>query len=247
MQYIEANWPAPKHIKAFTTTKQGWGGRKPHHDLNKGNYDATNPDYIVESQRLEKLLKLPNEPIWLTQTHTTKVIEATPENKEQNADASFTNQKNRVSVVLTADCLPILICDKKGTHVAAIHAGWRGLANGIIENTLQSLNLPSEDLYVWLGPAIGPNKFEVGKDVYDAFINQHPQSSTAFAAKTNTTEPKWLADLYVLAKIRLQLHGVTDIYGGGFCTYTQDDLFFSYRRDHGKTGRMASLIWIDSK
>lgn len=242
MQFITPEWPASKKIKAYTTTKQGWGGRKPHHDFNKGNYAASHPEYVAESQRLEDLLNLPSDPIWITQTHSTQVIEANEANKEQNADASYTQQPNQVSVVLTADCLPVLICNKQASHVAAIHAGWRGLSAGIIENTVQMLNQAPTDLYVWLGPAIGPTKFEVGKDVYAAFVNQHPESAAAFKPHT---EGKWLADLYALAKIRLNLQGITQVYGGGFCTYSQDDLFFSYRRDQGKTGRMASLIWID--
>lgn len=225
MKFIQPEWPAPSPIKAYTTLRNGWGGRQPQHEID-----------------LENLFQLPNEPIWLTQTHSTITIEAIPENKEKIADASFAKQPNCVCVVLTADCLPLLICNKQGSHVAAIHAGWRGLSNGIIEATLSALNQPMDNLLVWLGPAIGPQKFEVGKDVYDAFVMKHPESESAF---TPHTEGKWLANLYELAKIRLKQQGISQIYGGDFCTYTQDDLFFSYRRDKGKTGRMASLIWID--
>lgn len=242
MQFITPNWPAPKQIKAYTTTRQGWGGRKPHHDLNKGNYAADNSDYVAESIRLTELLNLPSEPIWINQTHSNQVLKAIPENKEQPADASFTDQKDLVSVVLTADCLPVLICNRQATHVAAIHAGWRGLSAGIIENTLQALQQDPDDLYVWLGPAIGPTKFEVGNDVYDAFTQQHPESANGFKPHI---EGKWMADLYALARLRLNLQGIEQIYGGQYCTYSHDELFFSYRRDQGKTGRMASLIWID--
>ena len=237
MKYITPNWPAPACIKAYTTARSGWGGRRPHHDTHPGFYTSD----TEESGTLKSLLHLPEEPIWLTQTHSTITIPATPENREKNADASFTNETNRICAVLTADCLPLLICNKQGTHIAAIHAGWRGLANGIIETTLTSLQQPAHDLLVWLGPAIGPQKFEVGKDVYDAFTQKHAESDSAFAPLSGD---KWLADLYALAKIRLKLQGISHIYGGEFCTFTQDDLFFSYRRDKGKTGRMASLIWI---
>lgn len=241
MKFIQPDWPAPAHIHAYTTTRIGWGGRKPHHDLNKGNYTETNTDYIDESNRLIHLLNLPHDPIWISQVHSTTVVEAHPENKEKTADASYTHKPQHICVVITADCLPILICNQQGTSAAAIHAGWRGLSGGIIETTLQALSQPGSDCMAWLGPAIGPQKFEVGKDVFDAFVSQHPESETAFAPYK---ENKWLADLYELARIRLKQQGITQIYGGQFCTYTQDDLFFSYRRDNGKTGRMASLIWI---
>jgi polyphenol oxidase len=243
MKYIQPNWPAPSHIKAYITLRTGWGGRQPHHELNHGNDTQSHPKYAQESLDLINLLHLPDEPIWITQTHSTTVIEAIPENKEKVADASYTSKPNCVCVVQTADCLPILICNQQGTHVAAIHAGWRGLANGIIESTLQALQQPSHQLLVWLGPAIGPEKFEVGQEVYAAFTAKYPQSAAAFKAHA---EGKWLADLYVLAKMRLDSQGVAAIFGGNFCTYTQDHFFFSYRREHKKTGRMASLIWISS-
>ncbi len=226
MKYIQPDWPAPREIKAYTTLRSGWGGRRSHHE---------------ESQSLEKLLQLPDEPIWLKQVHGSLPIEALPENREKSADASFTEQKNRVCVVLTADCLPILLCHQKATHVAAIHAGWRGLSGGIIEATVNSLAQPPQDLLAWLGPAIGPQKFEVGKEVFDAFVSLHSESASAFVPYK---EDKWLANLYELARIRLRLLGISQIFGGDYCTYTQDDLFFSYRRDQKKPGRMASLIWI---
>lgn len=232
-EYLQPEWPAPSHIKAYTTLRDGWGGRK---------LQQNSADPEVESRRLQALLHLPEEPIWLKQTHSAIAIPAEIENKEQIADASFTHAPNRVCVVLTADCLPLLICNKKGTHIAAIHAGWRGLASGVIENTLTKLNQPKDDLLVWLGPAIGPTKFEVGEDVYSAFTNKHPESALAFRPHT---PGKWFANLYELAKIRLKIMGISNIYGTDFCTYSQENLFYSYRRDQGNTGRMASLIWID--
>lgn len=242
MQYLQPDWPAPQHIKAYTTLRSGWGGRNLQRDGNLGNNECDKP-FIEASQQLASLLHLPEEPIWILQTHSTIVIEATPENREQNADASFTAQPNRICAVLTADCLPVLICNKQGTHIAAIHAGWRGLSGGIIEKTIEALNQENENLLIWLGPAIGPQKFEVGKDVYDAFTSRHPESADAFIPRP---DGKWLGNLYELARIRLKLMGITQIYGGDYCTYSQEDWFFSYRRDKGQTGRMASLIWIGS-
>jgi len=238
MTYIQADWPAPSHIKAYTTVRSSWGGRNPHSLLGK-------PEFTEENHRLTSLLPLPDEPVWIKQTHSAIVLEAKPENREQNGDASFTSKPNQVCVVLTADCLPVLITNKQGTHVAAAHAGWRGLASGIIENTIQALQQSHDDLLIWLGPAIGPQKFEVGQDVYDAFTHLHAESESAF---TSCSEGKWLANLYELARIRLGLIGVAhhQIYGGNYCTFSQEELFFSYRRDKGKTGRMASLIWIEN-
>jgi YfiH family protein len=229
MKYLQPTWPAPKQIKAYTTLRTSWGNPE------------SQPWDNQSKQKLETLFHLPSEPIWLTQTHSTIAIEANPGNAGKNADASYTQHRSQVCAVLTADCLPLLICNPTGTFVAAIHAGWRGLAGGVIENTLQNAPTPFEDLLVWLGPAIGPQKFEVGQDVYDAFTLTNPESARAFISHT---EGKWLADLYELARMRLRTLGVSAIYGGNFCTYTQQDLFYSYRYDKGKTGRMASLIWI---
>jgi YfiH family protein len=229
LNYIQPNWPAPAHIKAYTTLRQGWQRR-------------TDEERSSESAQLRSLLSLPEEPLWVHQTHSAIALPAVLENKEQIADATYTAQPNRVCAVLTADCLPLLICNKQGTHVAAIHAGWRGLSSGVIEATLRGLNLPGQDLLVWLGPAIGPQKFEVGADVYNAFTSQHAESAKAF---TPHSDGKWMANLYELARIRLTMQGVSAIYGGEYCTHTQEDKFYSYRRDNGQTGRMVSLVFID--
>lgn len=226
MLYLKPDWPAPQHIKAYTTVRNSWGGSKSDE----------------ENQRLQTLLNLPDQPVWINQIHSNIVLEASPANKNKDGDACFTTHTNQVCAILTADCLPVLITNKQGTSAAAIHAGWRGLSAGIIEKTIRCLDQNNQDLLVWLGPAIGPQKFEVGKDVYDAFVNHHSESKTAFKPHA---EGKWLANLYELAKIRLRLLDVSEIYGGDYCTFSQDELFFSYRRDHGKTGRMVSLIWIE--
>lgn len=228
MKCIYPDWPAPKNIKSFTTTRKTWG--------------QSNPKSVEEQQRFVSLFNLPEDPIWLTQTHSNQVVAATPENKNQNADAAYTSQPQRICVVLTGDCLPILICNRAGTIVSAIHAGWRGMASGIIENTLQAMQSPADSLLVWLGPAISQQKYEVGRDVYEAFINQCPEAAPAFQVHK---PEKWLADLYQIAKIKLNLQGISAIFGGNFCTYQQDDLFFSARREKEQAGRMASLIWME--
>lgn len=244
MNFITPNWPAPLHIKAFTTVKTSWGDLpSDHHHFNKSGSDEDKV-FQVDNSRLKKLFHLPEDPMWLTQIHSAIALPALPENERKNGDAIFTTLPNRICLVLTADCLPLLICNKTGTHVAAVHAGWKGLAAGVIEATLDALGQDPRDLLVWLGPAIGPNKFEVGKDVFDAFTHKNAETEIAFVPHT---PGKWLANLYTLAKIRLQARGITQIYGGDFCTYTQEDLFFSYRRDQGRTGRMASLIWIENE
>ena len=187
---------------------------------------------------------LPSSPHWLNQTHGVDVIELPP--ATFNADASYTRDKNTVCVVQTADCLPLLVTNKKGTIVAAIHAGWRGLLNGVIENTIHKMNMSPNELLVWLGPAISQKHFEVGADVKNGFCEKDQEAEKAFRA---ISDQKWLADIYHLAKLRLKASGVTEIYGGSvtdnYCTFANEADYFSYRRD-GETGRMASLIWIES-
>lgn len=235
IHYIKPDWPVPASIQAFTTVRRVWGGQR----LSEGNECQEQ-----ENAALQSLLNLPGEPVWLKQVHGKEVIEARAANRYQMADASYSRVPHQVCVVMTADCLPILICDQHASCVAAIHAGWRGLAQGIIGATLQCLNIPSNDVRVWLGPAIGQQKFEVGEDVYTQFTAQDAQTSRAF---TPLNKDKWLANLYELARMQLHQRGVHHIYGGQYCTYTQEDLFYSYRRDKGKTGRMASLIWMDKE
>lgn len=216
---IYPEWPAPANIQAFTTTKK----------------------ILVAKEQLKPTLNLPAEPIWLKQTHGTIVIQAHPDNIFKEADASLTDQKKQICAVLTADCMPVLICNQRGTHVAAIHAGWRGLANGILESTITSLDLPADELLVWLGPAISIKHFEVGEEVRNQFIVFLPDSANTFIPSPNG---RWMANLYELARQRLNKLGVTQIYGGNYCTFTDKELFYSYRRDGEKTGRMMSLIWL---
>lgn len=237
MKFIKPEWPAPKNIKAYTTLRSGWGQLK----KKPGDFHTASSQ---ESQDLINLLNLPQEPIWIKQTHGVNIVNAIPAHLEEEADASYADHVNQICVVLTADCLPLLICNQSGTQVAAIHAGWRGLAAGIIEATINKLKQQGGPLLAWLGPAIGPSKFEVGKEVLDAFTVNDPDLISAFKS---LNADKYLANLYTLATIKLKKMGVSQIYGGNFCTYTEENLFYSYRRDNKNTGRMASLIWIASK
>lgn len=228
MHIIEPAWPAPSHIKAFTTTR-----------LSFGSLAQTAETFATH---LKTTFNLPTKPLWIKQTHSATALPIDAQHEGKEADALFTSHVNEICAVRTADCLPLLVCNKAGTHVAAIHAGWRGLAKGIIEATLTSLQLPMDSLLIWLGPAIGPKQFEVGSDVYDAFLCQSEDFAAGFIKQNNE---KWLANIYTLAKIKLNQLGVYAIYGDNYCTYTQNELFFSYRRDKTNPGRMASLIWID--
>ncbi|EKD74083.1 MAG: hypothetical protein ACD_45C00083G0005 [uncultured bacterium] len=245
MIFIQPDWPAPPNVKACTTTRVGGVSLAPYNELNLALHVGDAKQHVQKNRTLLKTrLALPSEPIWLEQTHSTIVVPATADNLGKEADATFASEPNCVCVVLTADCLPILLCNRAGTHVAAIHAGWRGLANGIIENTLKTLDLPSGELLAWLGPAIGPNAFEIGHEVRDLFLKSHPDTEQAFLPSPNG---RWLGDLYALASLRLHTLGITNIYGKPYCTYSDKEQFFSYRRDGSKTGRMASLIWIAEK
>lgn len=244
MRCLTPEWPAPSHVKAFTTTRSGGVSHPPYASLNLATHVGDNlNDVLANRKRLIETGVLPHEPFWLNQTHSTNVVEA-----QQSAaliidaDASYTTQTNTVCAVLTADCLPLLLCNRQGTLVSAIHAGWRGLLNGIIEATLNTLSLPPGDCLVWLGPAIGPTAFEVGSDVYQDFMNIDSAHQPYFLA---IRQGFWFADLYALARYRLHKQGITHIYGGTYCTYTQDDLFYSFRRDN-QTGRMATLIWMET-
>ncbi len=241
-QFINAEWPAPDCVKACTTTRIGGESELPYDSFNLGEHVGDQPTHLTANRDiLKKNLRLTDDPIWIKQTHSAIALEATSAHRYQNADASFSATPNTACVVLTADCLPLLICNKKGTHIAAIHAGWRGLANGIIGNTLQQLSQPTHELLVWLGPAISAKNYEVGHEVREQFLQAMPSAESAFTPSPNQ---RWLADLYELARIQLHQLGVQAIYGGNHCTFAEKNLFYSYRRDGEKTGRMASIIWI---
>jgi len=242
-QIIIPDWPAPANIKAYTTLRHGGVSQAPYDTFNLAEHVGDNPqDVQTNRQLLKEMLSLPNEPIWLEQIHSTMVLPAVNDSRGKPADASFTTQSKQVCVVLTADCLPLLLCHRNGTQVAAIHAGWRGLANGIIAKTLDALNLPPEDILAWLGPAIGPKAYELGEEIREIFIKNDAEAEQAFIPSLHSD--RWLGDLYSLAKLQLQKRHVSAIYGGKYCTYSDKERFFSYRRDGNKTGRIASLIWM---
>ena len=237
---ITPNWPAPIHVKALSTTRLGGVSQAPFDSFNLGLHVGDRAlDVLANRCYLQKKGKLPARPKWLDQVHGTQVVDADKLNGPVTADASYSVNTGQVCVVMTADCLPILLCNRKGSFVAAIHAGWRSLLNGIIENTLAKYDHAPKDLIAWLGPCIGSDKFEVGSEVREQFIEKHSLASQAFKPH----EGKWLADLSLLATQRLKNLAVTDIHQHRACTYTNAEQFFSYRRD-GDTGRMATAIWI---
>lgn len=235
---IQPDWPAPSRVRACMTTREGGVSQPPWASFNLGDHVGDDPAHVAANRaRLRE--SLPAEPGWLRQVHSARVVEL---GREQNpeADASFTREAGQVCAVLTADCLPVLFCDRAGSVVAAAHAGWRGLANGVLEATVAAMGVAPGEVLAWMGAAIGPRAFEVGEEVREAFITRHPEAAAAFAPHA---PGKWLADLYALARIRLGSVGVRSIYGGGRCTLTEAETFYSYRRD-GVTGRMAALVWL---
>ncbi len=241
---IQPNWPSPTRIRAFCTTRLGGVSKAP---FDSFNLATSTEDDITNVQKnralLQQILQLPSEPVWIKQTHSVIAVPADSVARGVNADASFTDKPNVVCAVMTADCLPVLVCDQNASWVAAIHAGWRGLATGVIERTIEKIPVARENLLIWLGPAIGPSAFEVGADVFDLFAQHDEKACLAFKPIANN---KWLGDMYALARQRLDDCGIKAdaIYGGDLCTYTDKERFYSYRRD-GKTGRMVSLIWIE--
>jgi len=220
--FIKPNWPASDNVHAITTTV--------------GCDCAEN----VSRKLLREQLNLPSEPIWLEQQHSIEVIDLSQKLVNSSVDGAYTNQIDTVCAVLTADCLPILLCSKNGREIAAIHAGWRGLLNGVIASGVRRFKCQPGELLAWLGPAISQQAFEVGSEVREEFLRRDKEAAAAF--KPSQKPGHWLADLYQLARQRLNKLGVHKIYGGDFCTYTDHERFYSYRRDN-QTGRMATLIW----
>jgi YfiH family protein len=238
MNWLTPDWPAPASVKACVTTREGGVSEAPFDSLNLGDHVDDRPEAVAENRRrLTEHFSI--QPAWLQQVHGIAVAHADP-GIVATADASWTATPGIACAAMTADCLPALFCDRAGTRVAAAHAGWRGLAAGVLEATLDTLDVPAGDVLVWLGPAIGPKAFEVGPEVREVFIKQLPQAAEAFLPSDNAG--KFMADIYLLARLRLAERGVTAVYGGGFCTVT-DPRFFSYRRA-ARTGRFASLIWL---
>ena len=234
-------WPAPPNVKAYSTTRIGGVSQGPYSSLNLAHHVDDNPDHVKENREIIKnTIPLPDQPHWLTQIHSNRVLLADNVQKYAPGDGTYTHTPNVVCAVLAADCLPILICNHHGTAVAALHGGWRGLADGIIENGIRAMGIPEHQLMAWLGPAIGPKYFEVGPEVKDRFVAMDPNTTKAFTA---TNSGKYLANIYLIAQVRLNHFGIREIYGGNYCTYSEQERFYSYRRD-GATGRMASMIYI---
>lgn len=233
------DWPAPANVRAVQTLRSGGCSPPPWESFNLGDHVGDDPARVAANRATLRAL-LPAEPLWLTQVHGVTVVDAGAASPTREADAAFARQPGKVCVVMTADCLPVLFCDRAGTVVAAAHAGWRGLLAGVLEATLGRMGVPAGEVLAWLGPAIGPAAFEVGDEVRSAFVSAHAESAAAFEA---LRPGKWLLDIYLLARQALARVGVSAVYGGDCCTVQDAGRFFSYRRD-GVTGRMASLIWL---
>ncbi|AMG30083.1 peptidoglycan editing factor PgeF [Grimontia hollisae] len=243
MDWITPNWLAPTWIKAVSTTRKGGVSHAPFDSLNLGDHVGDDKDRVAANRQiLMDTMSMPTSPAWLNQVHGTDVVTLPlPSGAVPDADASFTDVHGQVCIVMTADCLPVLFCNEEGTQVAAAHAGWRGLVNGVLEQTLSKFDEPGK-VMAWLGPAIGPDAFEVGSEVREQFMAHDANAVVAFKPHND----RWLADIYLLARQRLMASGVTQIYGGEYCTVSAPETFFSYRREN-RTGRQASCIWISTE
>ena len=242
--WLPADWPAPANVHAGTSWRQGGISQGAYMSLNLAMHVGDDPTAVMENRRR---LGLPTEPVWLNQVHGLAVVNADKASEVKSgqvieADAAYTDVAGVICAVLTADCLPVLLSDRAGRRVAAVHAGWRGLAAGIIERAVTALQRPGEQLLAWLGPAIGPHAYEVGEEVREAFLRSDAKAHTAFRPSRSG---HWWMNIYQLARQQLGQQGVTGVYGGDHCTWQEAERFYSYRRD-GVTGRMASVIWFES-
>lgn len=246
LEWVAPDWPAPAWVRAVSTLRMGGASQGAYESLNLAAHVGDHSAAVLENRRrLREALRLPAQPLWLHQVHGIAVASPGWHERPPTADAAVFNAyaggARGVCAVLTADCLPVLFCDRAGSRVAAAHAGWRGLAAGVLEATVKALQARPADLLAWLGPAIGPGAFEVGADVVQAFSARSPDTAAAFTANARG---RWQADLYRLARLELDRLGVTAVFGGGWCTASEATRFFSYRRD-GQTGRMATLVWME--
>ena len=239
--WLLPDWPAPSWVRAVATTRRGGVSLGAYSSLNLADHVGDDAADVADNRRfLRSALTLPAEPAWLEQVHGRNIVDLDAASPETTGDGAVTGTAGRICAVLTADCLPVLLCDRAGTRIGAAHAGWRGLADGVIEAAVSLMDRPANGLIAWLGPAIGPRAFEVGDEVRAAFIAHDPLAGDAFEAHGD----RWHADIYRLAHQRLAALGVTEIYGGEWCTYEDAERFYSYRRD-GVTGRLATLIWLE--
>ena len=239
---IVPDWPTPARVRAVSTTRWGGVSPPPYDGLNLADHVGDEPARVAENRRrLAAMAGYPAEPAWLQQVHGNRVVAAETVCEPVAADAAWTREPGRPCVVMTADCLPVLLCDRAGTVVAAAHAGWRGLAGAVMARTVAQMSVPPAELLAWLGPAIGPAAFEVGEEVRAVFLERDAGNVTCFQP---SPAGRWLADIYQLARRQLQALDVTAIDGGAFCTFNEPKRFFSYRREN-RTGRMATLIWLE--
>jgi len=240
--WITPQWPAPASVSALSTTRRGGHSAGPYSELNLADHVGDRSQAVAANRcALGASAGLPGQPLWLEQVHGSRCVDADGATGAPRADGAVAHQPGAVCAVLTADCLPVLLCDRDATTVAALHAGWRGLAAGIIETGVAATGVPPGRLLAWLGPAIGARRYEVGEEVHAALCAVEPRAFTP-APRAG----QWYADLYALARARLAGAGVTAVYGGGHCTASEPHEFFSYRRD-GVCGRMATLIWLEPK
>lgn len=240
-QFIRPGWSVSPRVRALATTREGGASRAPYDSFNLGDHVGDDPTSVAQNRAL-LARHLPVRPLWLAQVHGTTVVESASAQGVPTADAAVAHEPGAVLAVLTADCLPVLLAARDASAIGIAHAGWRGLAAGVIEATVAQMRAAPSEVVAWLGPAIGPDAFEVGEEVRRAFVDGDPGAATAFSSGR---PGKWQADLYALARRRLAAAGVAEVRGGGYCTFTDRERFFSFRRD-GRTGRMASLLWLEA-
>jgi hypothetical protein len=245
---IRPDWSAPANVLALTTTRLSPEPAVASHgayaEFNLASHVGDDPRQVKQNRQvLQRALKLPAEPVWLQQVHSDRAVEfQQAQAGDLEADAVYTRRGNAVCLVQTADCLPVLLCDRAGSVVATVHAGWRGLQQNIIAATIAAMGAPPASLLAWLGPAISANAYEIDESVYRRFVDENALYSSAFQ---DTRPGHWTLDLYAIARIQLLSLGVPAVYGGGFCTFHDAERFYSFRRD-GQTGRMASMIWLNN-
>ena len=240
-EWLVPDWPAPPNVRAFVTTRAGGVSEGEYASMNLGFSSGDAPERVERNRAIVRDM-LPSAPIYLRQLHGIDVATLTGrESGTVTADAALAAVPGTIAAVLTADCMPLLLADRKGTRVAAVHAGWRGMAAGVVENAVDAMDVAPSEVIAWMGPTIGPDAFEVGPEVREAFVASDPAAAEAFRAHK---PGKFMADLYGLARMRLASRGVTHAYGGGFCTFHETGRFFSYRRA-AKSGRMGAFIWME--
>ena len=241
LKVIHPDWPLQEKVSALTTTRLGGVSQRPYNEFNLALHVGDKRENVLANRSLlYEQFSLKREPCWLQQTHSNRVVDASfVKADNEQADASYTTSLNTICAVLTADCLPILLSDEEGSCIGVVHVGWRGLLAGVIQRTVAAMAASAKPTFAWLGPAIGPRKFEVGSDVHRPFVEQNVTFEDAFIPNI---AGKWNLDIYRAAKVVLAAADIINVYGGNYCTFTDREQFFSYRRS-SRTGRMATLIW----